>query len=259
MSNQPKKYLRCACSHCGQPIEFPAYAVGGLTLCPHCGKSTVTSAPSSPIATSPLLLPSPAGAAPALPHVTQAPTGRCPKCGQALAAGGRCGCGSTARAKPKATALIRAGLFFVVVALAVGASLALSRKTARPPDGAISTPPETTVTTDVRPAETVTVTNVPAAPKSVDDLRVSEVLIQRPKGARGSRLIYAVGSLTNTSMLQRLGVRLQLNLLNNKGEKIDETSDYQAFIRPGETWQFRAVVHDPLVVTGSVARIVEDN
>src|SRR5437879_3033159 len=41
----PKKYLRCPCGHCGKDIEFPDYAAGGMTICPHCGKSTRTVAP----------------------------------------------------------------------------------------------------------------------------------------------------------------------------------------------------------------------
>ncbi len=68
-----------------------------------------------------------------------------------------------------------------------------------------------------------------------------------------------MGSLTNTSRLQRFGVKVELTLHDRKGEKIDETSEYLASIGPGETWNFRALVHDPLVVTGKVARILEDN
>src|ERR1041385_7695420 len=43
-------HLKCLCQHCGGPIEFPAYGVGSVVTCPHCGVETLltntTSAPS---------------------------------------------------------------------------------------------------------------------------------------------------------------------------------------------------------------------
>src|SRR5438477_9496718 len=65
----PKKYLRCPCTHCGKTVEFPAYAAGGMTLCPHCGKSTKTT--NSGVAASPPVVQQ---KSPALPPAPSPPT-----------------------------------------------------------------------------------------------------------------------------------------------------------------------------------------
>jgi hypothetical protein len=98
-----------------------------------------------------------------------------------------------------------------------------------------------------------------AAPKSIEDFKVGPIKIQRPKGTKGSRLVYAIGALTNTSSMPRLGVRIELDLLDAQGAKVDNTSDYQATLAPGEVWTFHAVVHEPLAVSAKVAKITEDN
>jgi DNA-directed RNA polymerase subunit RPC12/RpoP len=32
------EFLKCECSHCGQPIEYPSEETGQTVLCLHCGK-----------------------------------------------------------------------------------------------------------------------------------------------------------------------------------------------------------------------------
>ena len=56
-----------------------------------------------------------------------------------------------------------------------------------------------------------------------------------------------------------MGVKLELELLNASGKKIDDVSDYRSTLGAGEIWKFRALAHDPTVVTGRLARIMEDN
>ena len=102
-------------------------------------------------------------------------------------------------------------------------------------------------------------TNSAGPVKTIETLRVGEIRIQRPRGDRGTQVIYAMGSLTNTAAMERLGVRVEISLQNNRGETIDETSEYKASIGPGETWKFRGMVHSPLVVTGKVTKIKEDH
>src|SRR6266704_1929054 len=71
----PKKYLQCPCGHCGKDVEFPDYAAGGMTICPHCGKSTRTvgtaiSASATPAPIQPKAAP--------LPRATTAPSPSAP-------------------------------------------------------------------------------------------------------------------------------------------------------------------------------------
>lgn len=125
---------------------------------------------------------------------------------------------------------------------------------------AVASKPEMAVsnTMPIAPS-TPTPAPTPTTAKNVQDLKFSVVKIQRPKGTRGSKLIYATGSVTNSSNAQRLGVKVEIDLLNEKGEKIDNSSDYRAALQPGEVWNFRALAHDPAVATGVVARIIEEN
>jgi len=146
----------------------------------------------------------------------------------------------------------------VVVIAALGATGFFFLKSKAPVDESPKTAPTSTAPAPVKVAAPATPVAVPAA-KSVDDFKVSEIKIQRPKDKRGSRLVYAVGTLTNTSSIARLGVRIDLVLFNEQGAKVDETSDYQATIGAGEVWNFHAVVHDLLAISGKVAKITEDN
>jgi len=81
---------------------------------------------------------------------------------------------------------------------------------------------------------------------------------QRPKGTKGSKLIYVVGALENASAQQRFGVKLELDLLDRTGAKIDSTTDYCETLAARQTWSFRALVHDPRAVTAKLAGIKED-
>jgi hypothetical protein len=218
-------------------VEFPSYAVGGMTLCPHCQKSTRTKeGPSAASATAPQ------------PVATPAPKIEPPAPVEAKSVGG-------------GGFLVGA---MIVCILAVGAWWLTQNRAPKvrleEPKVVASKP--TTEVSNTMPVTPSTPTPAPARPtaaKNVQDLKFSVVQIQRPKGTRGSKLIYATGSVTNSSNAQRLGVKVEIDLLNERGEKIDNSSDYRPALQPGEVWNFRALAHDPQVATGVVARIIEEN
>lgn len=103
-------------------------------------------------------------------------------------------------------------------------------------------------------------TGVPPAtgPKLLRDLRVSGLTIEQPKGTKGSKLVYVTGLLQNDSAQQRFGVRINLDLLDAAGAKVDMTTDYTAVIEPRATWRFRALVLDRRAVGARVAGIAEE-
>lgn len=82
--------------------------------------------------------------------------------------------------------------------------------------------------------------------------------MQRPKGTKGSRLAYAVGTLINSSAARRLGVRVELEMLDQAGQKIGTASDYCGVIEPGASWTFRALLNDPRAMAARLADIKED-
>jgi hypothetical protein len=237
MSQPPKKYLQCACTHCGKAVDFPAYAVGGVTLCPHCGKSTVTFA-TAPVAAAPVA---------AQPAIAATPSNTKPSPTPAPAA--------KPIAKKKSPL---APVFFVLLLVAAVAGAGWFFSNSKPQLVSVKAA-ATNDTSAARPSVPAPAPVATATAKSPDDFKVGEIKIQRPKGTRGSRLVFATGSLTNSSAVLRLGVRIDLSLLNAQGTKIDDTSDYQASIGPGEVWNFHAVVHDPQAMTATIAKISEDN
>jgi hypothetical protein len=92
------------------------------------------------------------------------------------------------------------------------------------------------------------------SPKSIDDLKVSTITLQRTPG---SALVYAVGTVRNDSDQQRFGVRIELDLFDNAGKRIGPAKDYVGVIEPHKDWRFRALVPLARTVTAKVAKITE--
>jgi len=95
----------------------------------------------------------------------------------------------------------------------------------------------------------------PRAPKSTNDLRVSPVTLDRPKG---SGLLYAVGTVLNNSDYQRFGVKIKLELYDVAGRKTGDTKDYIQLIEPHKEWNFRAIVLGGSPVGAKVIQIEEE-
>jgi hypothetical protein len=95
----------------------------------------------------------------------------------------------------------------------------------------------------------------PGGPFAGQGFRVSAVELTQ---GQGGTLIYAVGSMVNTSNRQRFGVKVELELLNAEGVKIGKASDYQKVIEPNGEWKFRALVVEKRTVAARVIGIQED-
>jgi hypothetical protein len=92
--------------------------------------------------------------------------------------------------------------------------------------------------------------------KSPADLKAGEIGLEITKG---SSLIYAVGAITNDSDFQRFGVKVTLNLIDQKGAKVGTTRDYIGILEPHQAWQFRALITDPKAVTAALDSIKEED
>jgi hypothetical protein len=87
------------------------------------------------------------------------------------------------------------------------------------------------------------------------DFRISTVTLEKIKG---SSLVYAVGTLTNTADRQRFGVRAQFDLLDENGTKVGDAKDYQQVIEPHGEWKFRALVVAAKVASAKIASVTEE-
>ncbi len=99
---------------------------------------------------------------------------------------------------------------------------------------------------------------MPKGPKLIGDLKVTQVALDQPKGAKGSRLVYVTGLLKNDSEQQRLGVRVELDMLDASGAKVGTATDYRQTIDPRATWQFRAIVTDRRATAAKLVNVKED-
>lgn len=108
------------------------------------------------------------------------------------------------------------------------------------------------------PAPTPTAPVTPKGPKLIGDLKVTQVALDQPKGAKGSRLVYVTGVLKNDSDHQRFGVRVELELLDATTNKVGTATDYRQTLEPRATWQFRAIVTDRRATGARFVAVKED-
>lgn len=84
---------------------------------------------------------------------------------------------------------------------------------------------------------------------------VSPVTLER---APGSSLVYAVGTLKNTSDHKRFGVKVELDLLDANEQKVGTATDYQPAMETNAAWHFKALVVDSNAAAAKLAAIKED-
>ena len=127
---------------------------------------------------------------------------------------------------------------------------------------------------DETPAAPVKPTTASSA-KSIDDLKVSAITLQK---RAGSSLVYAIGSVRNESDVQRFGVRVELDLYDRAGTQImvkgkavkanngavtnaivaAKATDYVQVIEPRGQWRFRALVVVPNTASAKLSKVTEE-
>lgn len=75
---------------------------------------------------------------------------------------------------------------------------------------------------------------------------------------KGTSLVHAVGTLTNTFNRQRFGVKLQLDLFDENGQKIGAAKDYQQLIEPKGEWKFHAPVIVSKAASAKITAVTEE-
>lgn len=94
----------------------------------------------------------------------------------------------------------------------------------------------------------------PAEPFSAQQFRVSPVTLER---GPGSSLLYAAGTISNVTVHQRFGVKVELELFDADAQKVGSASDYQKVIEPNSVWKFRAMVMEKSAATAKIVAIKE--
>ena len=90
---------------------------------------------------------------------------------------------------------------------------------------------------------------------STTELSGSSVTLEKTPG---SSLVYAVGTIKNTSSHQRFGIKVELDLTDATGQNIGTATEYRSTLEPGAQWQFKALVVQPKAISAKIATIRED-
>jgi hypothetical protein len=211
-------HLKCPCQQCGDTIEFPGDGLGQWATCPHCGAETM---------------------------LFDAATLETPDGSHA---------NDSAASSSKQTLL---WIAVAVLALAGTTAWFLFKGRLGAPASS-GNEPRSATNLDAAEVAANTLTNgaaFPKAPKSIDDLKVGPIALEK---SRGSSLVYAVGVMRNESTHQRFGVNLELELTDARGNKAGTAKDYRAVLEPRQEWRFRALVLDSKAVSAKVAAIREE-
>jgi len=106
-----------------------------------------------------------------------------------------------------------------------------------------------------RPSAGVVNPSRPAAdPFAQIGFRVSPVTLEP---ASGTSPVYAQGTLVNTTNRQRLGVKVELDLFDTRGQWVAHASDYESVIELNAAWKFRALVVEPKAAAAKITAITE--
>jgi len=83
---------------------------------------------------------------------------------------------------------------------------------------------------------------------------VSAISVEKGQGSSGSS---AVGTVVNKSSLQRAGVALELDLLDEAGKTVGIARSYRPVLAPGAKWEFKVPMGDTQAVAAKLASIKE--
>ncbi|MEN9572649.1 MAG: hypothetical protein RL514_504 [Verrucomicrobiota bacterium] len=225
-------FLKGACGSCQGHVEFPAYAVGMTTTCPHCGIETKLTAPDAPApatAPPPPPPPPPKPAAPPPPALVLEP----PAVATAITPVD----GPSTGAKLKKVLKV---VWSLLVALAVVGFIGFKlwnkfRRVANtvetvkgepkpePAKPATSSPtPAPAAKPAAPPSSVVVAKGAPPARKPGEDLQVLSFEVQK---ATDGNLQYLVGVVTNHSAKQFFNVKLEFELTRKDGKPGDLATD----------------------------------
>jgi hypothetical protein len=211
--------LKCACADCGEIIQYGPSKVGKVVKCPKCGEKSQL-----PPAASPAAPDDEEGSDSTAPRT-------CSKCGSRL---GRnevsCSECETRRAAKRAS-LIRTGVGLLCLA-GVLAALVVVRKRAAAKRVPANLP---------EPPVVMTTPKV-VVPKSLNDLQIGKFRLERKPDSDESRI---VGDIFNVSEHSHRSVKVTLDILDEKGLKVDSLTEMTTVIPANSAWHVISTTQEP--------------
>jgi hypothetical protein len=74
----------------------------------------------------------------------------------------------------------------------------------------------------------------------------------------GGNLVYAIGSLSNSSDHQRFGIKVDLDVFDSGKTKVGTATDYTPSIDPGKEWKYKALVTDRTAASAKLISVKEN-
>ncbi len=105
------------------------------------------------------------------------------------------------------------------------------------------------------PAAKQAAATAPVGPVPKDGFRVSSITLEKTPG---SSLVYAVGTVRNETDRRRFGVKVELDVLDETGQKVGSAKDYQPALEPRAEWRVRALVVGSKAASAKLACITEE-
>lgn len=93
----------------------------------------------------------------------------------------------------------------------------------------------------------------PKAKRSGKDLEVLNYSLQK---AKDGGLVYVVGTLTNHAPSQYFTLRVEFDLFDKSGNKVDNTSDYFSNLGPTSAWSFKALVLEQNATEAKLVKVL---
>jgi len=122
---------------------------------------------------------------------------------------------------------------------------------------AVATPSDPRNEQGTPPTNAAPAAPAPPAPIAIEWNGIQGGPVTLQKVGEGS-LVYAVGQLTNVSDQQKFGVKVLVDLFDDKGAKIGSATDYAQSIDAGKSWRFRAMVVDRGAVKAEIKEVTQD-
>lgn len=95
----------------------------------------------------------------------------------------------------------------------------------------------------------------PTSPFAQAGFQVSVVTLEK---AAGSSAVYAVGNIRNETSRRRLGIKLELELLDAAGNKVGTATNHHQALEPNAEWRFRTLVTPPDCTSARIISIQAD-
>ena len=219
---EPK--LQCACANCGEVIAYARADIGQAIECPKCGEKSELPQPDRVFVNSVEPEPFQPGEG---PDAARNRLRICGECRRPIPLG-KIDCTVCKLRRLRQKLVVWASLTIAIAVVGGGVWLVVQHK----------------YSDKVKPRGTTAMTGQPGskAPVPTGELNVTGLALQESRQLSPNIVLLAVGNVRNDSDREHFDLKLDLDLLDAAGTKIDSLSVYQTYLPPRGNWRVSEMV-----------------